>query len=67
MLNGDVAAARKNTSLIMYSTDGTPVARYSLENAWPSKLDTGQLKSGTTSFVTETVTLVCDRIRRVAP
>ena len=30
----------------MYATDGTPVARYHLENAWPSKLEIGQLTSG---------------------
>jgi phage tail-like protein len=67
VLNGDVAGARKNVSLIMYSTDGTPVAKYNLDNAWPSKLDTGALKSGSSSLITETVTLVCDRIHRVAP
>jgi phage tail-like protein len=67
VLDGDVAAARKSASLVMYSTDGTAVARYHFENAWPSKIETGQLKSGTATFVTETVTIVCDRIHRVAP
>ena len=45
VLNGDVAAARKNTSLVMYAPDGTPVAKYNLDNAWPSKLDTGAVKA----------------------
>ena len=56
----------QDTTLTMYATDGTPVARYHLENAWPSKVEHGGLASGGTSSVMETVTLVCDRIRRVA-
>ena len=63
VLDGDVAGARKNATLTMYQSDGTPVARYHLENAWPSKIDSASLTSGGTSFVSETVTLVCDRIR----
>ena len=66
VLLGDVAGARKNTTLTMYSSDGTPVARYYLENAWPSKLELGELKSDTTQLVTETVTLVCDHIQRLS-
>ena len=65
VLNGDVAGARKDTTLTMYAADGTPVARYHLENAWPSKLELGELESGTTQLVMETVTVVCDRISRL--
>jgi phage tail-like protein len=36
---GDMAAARKSASLVMYNYDGKPVARYHLENAWPSKIE----------------------------
>jgi hypothetical protein len=43
------------------------VARYSLENAWPAKLGIGSLTVGSSSVVMETVTLVCDRLQRVAP
>jgi phage tail-like protein len=67
VLDGNVAAARKSATLVMYSSDGTPVARYNLENAWPSKLETGQIKTGTSSLVMETMTIVCDRVHRVAP
>jgi phage tail-like protein len=64
---GDIAAARKSCSLTMFNTKGDPVARYHLENAWPSKLLTRELKAGTTKVLTETVTLVVDEIQRVAP
>jgi phage tail-like protein len=67
VLNGDIVAARKSCSLVMYSTDGKPVARYHLEHAWPSKLEIGALKAGASEVLMETVTLVCEHIQRVAP
>jgi phage tail-like protein len=67
VVNGDIVAARKNCSLVMYNTDGKPVARYHLEHAWPSKLEIGALKAGTNEALTETVTIVCENLHRVAP
>jgi phage tail-like protein len=67
VLHGDIIAARKSCSLVMYATDGTPVARYHLEMAWPSKLEVGALKAGASEVLMETVTLVCEHIQRVAP
>ena len=43
VLAGDMAAARKSCSLVMYNTDGKPVARYHMENAWPAKIEIGGL------------------------
>jgi len=63
----DWTTARKNASLVMYDATGAPVARYSLENAWPARLDVGSLKAGASSILMETVTLVCDQLQRVAP
>jgi phage tail-like protein len=62
----DVAAARKSCSLTMYNVDGKPVARYWLEHAWPSKLEIGAVKAGHGEVLTETVTLVCEALQRVA-
>ena len=67
VLMGDIIAARKSCSLVMYATDGTPVARYHLEMAWPSKLEVGALKAGASEVLMETVTMVCEHIQRVAP
>lgn len=63
---GDVAAARKSCSLVMYDADNKPVARYYLQNAWPSKVDIGSLKAGTSEVLMETVTLTCEFIQRVS-
>jgi phage tail-like protein len=66
VLMGDIMAARKSCSLVMYATDGTPVARYHLEMAWPSKLEIGALKAGASEVLMETVTIVCENIQRVS-
>jgi phage tail-like protein len=60
-------AARRSCSLVMYSTDGTPVARYHLEHAWPAKIEIGAVKSGANEVLTETVMLVCEHVERLAP
>ena len=60
----DPATARKNGTLVMYDTSGKPVARYHLEDAWPSRLEVGPLPSGSDDAVYESVTLSCDRIQR---
>jgi phage tail-like protein len=40
---GDIAAARKNATIIMYNASGAPVARYHLTDAWPQKLSLDSL------------------------
>ena len=59
------ASGRRNADLVMYSTDGKPVARYYLEQAWPAKVEVGSLKGGAGEVLYETVTIVCDRLERV--
>ena len=63
---GDVAAARKSVSLTIYSSDGKPVARYHLTDAWPAKIEIGALKAGASEVLMETVTMTCEFIQRVA-
>ncbi len=41
----NLVAARRNCSLVMYGSDGTPVARYVLSKAYPSKIEIGGLKA----------------------
>jgi phage tail-like protein len=67
VLAGDIVAARKSCSLVMYNFDGKPVARYHMEHAWPNKLEIGALKAGASEVLMETVTIVCESIQRVAP
>ena len=63
---GEMGAARKSCSLVMFDAAGKPVARYHLENAWPCKIELGALRAGSSEVLTETVTIVCDHLQRVA-
>ena len=67
VLLGDMAAARKSCSLVMYNVDGKPVARYHMEHAWPAKIEIGGLKAGASEVLMETVVIVCEHLQRVAP
>ena len=64
---GFMATARRTAFLTAYNSEGRPVAKWVLENAWPTKLEIGTLKSGTTQVLTESVTLVSEYMQRVAP
>jgi phage tail-like protein len=64
---GNVTAARRSCSLIMFNSEGKPVGKYWLENAWPSKIELAGLKAGAGAVLMETVTLTCEYIQRVAP
>ncbi len=35
---GDLASARKNGTITMFSHEGSPIAKWDFVNAWPSKL-----------------------------
>ena len=58
--------ARKDATIVIYDVEGKPVARYYLENAWPSKIEVGALKAGASSVLMETITMTCEFIQRVA-
>jgi phage tail-like protein len=64
---GGGASARRSCSLIAYNYQGTPVARYYLENAWPIQLDMAALKAGSSEVLVETAILECEHIQRVSP
>jgi phage tail-like protein len=64
--DGRTKEAHRNAILVMFDAAGDPVARYNLENAWPSKIEVGT-RTAASDDLMETVTLVCDAARRVAP
>lgn len=55
-------ASRRSATVVVFATDGTPVARYHLENAWPSKLEIGSLTHGGDHVVVERLTLTYDDV-----
>jgi T4-like virus tail tube protein gp19 len=57
---GDVAAARKSATIVIYNASGSPVKTYHLENAWPSKVsldtsDRGRLRTATVMLMYESI------------
>ena len=64
---GTLASARKNCTLTMFNSVAQPVVKYFLSNAWPSKIELGALKAGTSEVLYETVTLTVERIQRQSP
>jgi phage tail-like protein len=58
---GDVAAARKNATIVMYGRSGRPVRNYHLTNAWPSKLSLDSTQRG--QFRAATVMLMYETLR----
>jgi phage tail-like protein len=40
--------AKREVTIVQYDSEGTAFKRYKLENAWPSKIEIGALKAGST-------------------
>jgi len=60
---GNVAAARKNVSLVYFDSSGQPTMRLFLEQAWPAEYRLTQ-KGGE---LVEEVTLTAENFQRVSP
>ena len=52
-----VLAGRKDATIVLYDSGGRPVATWHLENAWPSKIEIGGLKSDANEVSIETLTI----------
>jgi phage tail-like protein len=66
VLDGKLAASQRTATVIAYNTDGKPVARYNLEHAWPSKLDTSTADSAKNEVSIETLELQSDMSPRTS-
>ena len=65
-LDGDLAGARRNGSIVQFDFMHGEVARYNFYNAWISKYSVTGLKAGDNTPSTEEVTIVCERFEKVA-
>ena len=64
--DGKVTEARSNGSIIMYNQEGTEVARWNFEKAWPSKVSGPSLKSDSNDLGIEEMVIVHENIERVS-
>ena len=62
-----VTGYKKNVSLIFYNTEGAPVAKFWLTNAWPAEYHLTSLKAGSSELIYESVTLTASSFERVSP
>jgi phage tail-like protein len=67
VMEGRLDEARKSATLTIFDSTGNAVARYHLENAWPSKVEISTLKAGASEVLYETVTLMGDSLQRISP
>ena len=62
---GKVQEARKNGSIVMYSTDGKEMARWDLVAAWPSKLTGPTANAGANEVGIEELVITHEGYKRV--
>jgi phage tail-like protein len=62
---GKMTEARKSCSLVMYDAENKPVARFHLENAWPSKCVLSPMRAGGNNVLQQEWSLVFETIQRV--
>ncbi|MFC4055819.1 phage tail protein [Actinomadura syzygii] len=60
---GDMSSARKNATIIQMDYQNNPVRRFNLRNAWCSSQKFDDLEAGSTSPVTETVTITYEEMK----
>jgi len=65
ILDGKLNEAVKTASVVIYDVEGTEVARWNLERAWPSALKISDLKAAGGEVAVEQMTFVSSRIERV--
>ena len=61
---GKIDDARKNGSVVMYSTDGKEIARWNLVRAWPSKLTGPSANAGANDVAIEELVITHEGYER---
>ena len=65
VVSGSIPAACRNCTITAFDAEGRRLARYELDQAWPSRIDVGPIADSPSGELLETVTLICDDVRRV--
>jgi phage tail-like protein len=62
---GQLDAARKHGSIVLFDAKGAELARWDLLNAWPSKLSSATAEAGGSAVAVEELTITHEGVRRV--
>ena len=66
VVDGKVDDARTNCSVTAYNQANEEIARWNLDNAWPSKVVGPEMDSGSQDYMIEEVTIVHDGMARAS-
>jgi phage tail-like protein len=66
VVEGKIDDARTNCSITAYNQANEEIARWNLDNAWPSKVIGPEMDSGSTTYMMEEVTIVHEGVVRVS-
>jgi phage tail-like protein len=66
IVEGKVEDARTNCSVIAYNQANEEIARWNLDNAWPSKVTGPEMDAGSTDYMVEEMTIVHEGMSRVS-
>ncbi|MHB9032852.1 MAG: phage tail protein [Anaerolineae bacterium] len=61
---GKIKTARTNGSILMCDQDGTPIAEYNFENAWPLKVSGPAPNANTSDLAREEVEIITEKMWR---
>lgn len=64
VVDGDIAGARRNGSIMMYDQTGATVAQWDFTEGWPSKIEADSVDSGASTVSQETITVVFESLTR---
>ena len=62
---GKVSEARKNGSLVLFSSDGKEIARWNFTNAWPSKISGPSINATSNEVAIEELEMAIETYERV--
>ncbi|MBN1177968.1 MAG: phage tail protein [Anaerolineae bacterium] len=66
VVDGLVNDARTNCSIVAYNQSNEEIARWNLDNAWPSKVTGPEMDSGSQDYMVEEITIVHEGLARVS-
>jgi len=66
VVEGKIDEARTNCSVVAYNQMNEEVARWNLDNAWPSKVTGPEMDAGSTDYMVEEITIVHEGMTRVS-
>jgi len=66
VVEGKIDEARTNCSVVAYNQMNEEIARWNLDNAWPSKVTGPEMDAGSTDYMVEEITIVHEGMTRVS-